>query len=279
MFQKSRSGFTLIELLVVIAIIAILAAILFPVFAQARAKARQTSCLSNSKQMALAVGMYLQDYEGQYFPYREYDASWTDGASNPPGCTSECYPHNHFWDQIINPYVKNYQVFACPSARDTHVNVEAPTVGLYGGTASYGMNSFLNNTNSSVKGFNEVAMPEPANTLLIADEDYYHSLPSFRDRNGAVVATGILNGDSQQYDWGGYGDQWTDNGYGCGSTDVSSAAGMQKCIDIQGTLHNKMVNVVWADGHAKNLSVDRLTYDYIDNNEKSFWDPYKQGHK
>ena len=149
---RNQRGFTLIELLVVIAIIAILAAILFPVFAQARAKARQTSCLSNTKQMALAVTMYLQDYEGQFFPYRESSSGITDGATNAPGCTSQCYPNYHFWPQIVNPYIKNYQVFGCPSARINKVNTLNPTTGIYGGTASYGMNSFLNNTNSAVKG-------------------------------------------------------------------------------------------------------------------------------
>ena len=277
--QRKQAGFTLIELLVVIAIIAILAAILFPVFAQARGKARQTSCLSNSKQMANAVAMYLQDYDGQYFAYREKDNNWTDGATNFPGCVTECYPHHHFWNQIINPYIKNYQVFACPSAKDTHVNTESATVGLYGGTASYGMNSFMNNTNSNTKGMNEAALAEPANTILIHDEDYYHSLPSPRDRNGSVVITLRLVGDSQGYDWAadGYTDQWTDNGAGCGSTDVSSAAGMKKCIEMQGTRHANMVNAVWADGHAKAVTMDKLTYDLIDNNEKSIWDPFKAG--
>src|SRR2546423_15081069 len=69
--QKQRRGaFTLIELLVVIAIIAILAAILFPVFAQAREKARSATCLSNNKQIGLAVAMYLQDYDSTYPPQR-----------------------------------------------------------------------------------------------------------------------------------------------------------------------------------------------------------------
>src|SRR5438477_4456101 len=70
-FSRNRAGFTLIELLVVIAIIAILAAILFPVFAQAREKARQTSCLSNNKQYATATLMYLQDYD-ENFPMSAY---------------------------------------------------------------------------------------------------------------------------------------------------------------------------------------------------------------
>ena len=81
---RRRLGFTLIELLVVIAIIAILAAILFPVFARAREKARQTQCLSNYKQLALAVQMYIQDYDGVY-PYVVSGDVTTDlpGLLNP----------------------------------------------------------------------------------------------------------------------------------------------------------------------------------------------------
>jgi prepilin-type N-terminal cleavage/methylation domain-containing protein/prepilin-type processing-associated H-X9-DG protein len=89
-----RKGFTLIELLVVIAIIAILAAILFPVFAKAREKARQTACLSNMKEICLATMMYAQDYD-EVYPI--------DGA--------------YSWYQMTQPYVKNDQVYVCPSWR------------------------------------------------------------------------------------------------------------------------------------------------------------------
>lgn len=96
----SRRGFTLIELLVVIAIIAILAAILFPVFAKAREKARQSSCLSNIKQQALACMQYAQDYD-EKFPTRYYN--------NGTGVQ---------WWNAVTPYVKSTQVFVCPSTNN-----------------------------------------------------------------------------------------------------------------------------------------------------------------
>src|SRR6266542_2865473 len=90
MHRRKRHGFTLIELLVVIAIIAILAAILFPVFAQARAKARQATCLSNLKQLGTAFMMYAQDYDETY-PMSNYGL--------PSGV-------NRSWQYLIDPYVK-----------------------------------------------------------------------------------------------------------------------------------------------------------------------------
>ncbi len=104
-------GFTLIELLVVIAIIAILAAILFPVFARAREKARQTSCLSNLKQIGLGTTMYIQDYDGKWCPTEQVNGvavradhyGWTPAlAALAPQAQ-------------LMPYVKNMQIFACPS--------------------------------------------------------------------------------------------------------------------------------------------------------------------
>ncbi len=99
--MRRRHAFTLIELLVVIAIIAILAAILFPVFAKAREKARQSSCLSNCKQLGLAFMQYCQDYDERY----NY---WTTGLGD---ASASAQP----WWVVINPYVKNAQVVLCPS--------------------------------------------------------------------------------------------------------------------------------------------------------------------
>ena len=99
-----RRGFTLIELLVVIAIIAILAAILFPVFARAREKARQTSCLSNLKQIALAELMYVQDYDETLTPL--VTAAPGDGRND-----------RTTWFALLTPYMKNAQIGQCPSIK------------------------------------------------------------------------------------------------------------------------------------------------------------------
>ncbi len=103
MNRTMRRGFTLIELLVVIAIIAILAAILFPVFARAREKARQASCSSNLKQIGLGLAMYLSDYD-ELYPCRE--RVWLPAASGTPAQ----------WG-ILDPYIKNAQLWICPSEK------------------------------------------------------------------------------------------------------------------------------------------------------------------
>ena len=118
----ARRGFTLIELLVVIAIIAILAAILFPVFARAREKARQTSCLSNVRQIETAILTYAQDYN-ETLPYTWY------GASGPPG--------SYQWPQACAPYLSNWQVLICPSDSARSI---VTTTGAPGATLSYAMN-------------------------------------------------------------------------------------------------------------------------------------------
>jgi prepilin-type N-terminal cleavage/methylation domain-containing protein/prepilin-type processing-associated H-X9-DG protein len=110
-----RHGFTLIELLVVIAIIAILAAILFPVFARAREKARQTTCLSNLKQIALASQMYSQDYDGN-FPSSLIGGA-VPGSYDQANINIMVAGERYYggYPTLLNPYIKNTQVFWCPS--------------------------------------------------------------------------------------------------------------------------------------------------------------------
>jgi prepilin-type N-terminal cleavage/methylation domain-containing protein/prepilin-type processing-associated H-X9-DG protein len=104
--RKRARGFTLIELLVVIAIIAILAAILFPVFAQARAAARKASCASNLRQLGIGMGMYVQDYD-------EKLPAWGWGAEYGGG-SDPAHDGYGFWHSAIFPYVKNTGIFGCP---------------------------------------------------------------------------------------------------------------------------------------------------------------------
>jgi prepilin-type N-terminal cleavage/methylation domain-containing protein len=117
--MRNRSGFTLIELLVVIAIIAVLAAILFPVFSQAREKARQTACLSNAKQLALGVLMYAQDYD----------------ETLPPTQTGNYV----LWPDLVDPYVKNAQIRVCMSDLGQPTNTSPVTNALLPAN-SYGLN-------------------------------------------------------------------------------------------------------------------------------------------
>ena len=134
---KTMSAFTLIELLVVIAIIAILAAILFPVFAQAREKARATACLSNTKQMGLALAMYRQDYDEVNARYRTCPDTPADSFCYGASTTKSSGPNESWWAPydtdlgpeptplpqnyqglragFLQPYVKNQQIFRCPS--------------------------------------------------------------------------------------------------------------------------------------------------------------------
>jgi prepilin-type N-terminal cleavage/methylation domain-containing protein len=130
-----RIGFTLIELLVVIAIIAILAAILFPVFAQARDKARGSACLSNLKQIGTGLFLYLQDYDETY-PLNRIGMLQGKDCGKQGGYT---------WKEAIHPYVKNYDVWVCPSARFATINpccAGSTTI-----KTSYGHNGSLFNVN------------------------------------------------------------------------------------------------------------------------------------
>jgi prepilin-type N-terminal cleavage/methylation domain-containing protein/prepilin-type processing-associated H-X9-DG protein len=145
-----RKGFTLIELLVVIAIIAILAAILFPVFAQAREKARQTACLSNVKQISLGILMYVQDYD-ETFPM----------LYNKVGDTS----YGIEW--FIQPYVKNFGVFNCPSSNRKRSATATYGSYSYGYPSTYGGTSAL--FRSMMGGPSLAEIRRPAEIVMMGD--------------------------------------------------------------------------------------------------------------
>ena len=169
MTRRSVRAFTLIELLVVIAIIAILAAILFPVFAQAREKARQTSCLSNCKQIALAFQMYQQDNDGTYTwmgPHLGNDTADFMAPGAPPN-----------WGAELMPYIKSPKIYICPSARPSPFDKKqawGPATDI--SASSYFMNGCFN-------GIPESIVDQPADKVLGSCWAYITKAPFTRPGN------------------------------------------------------------------------------------------------
>ena len=160
---KGHPGFTLIELLVVIAIIAILAAILFPVFAQAREKARQASCISNLKQLGLGLAQYVQDYDETY-PYQPWAHS--GGISGQGLGLAGTFNSTDRWVAMVQPYVKNRQVFRCPSANQrTAALASARDEDLIAYWSNGGM--FATRTGG---GVNMASVVQPAETIHVYDD-------------------------------------------------------------------------------------------------------------
>lgn len=170
-----QQGFTLIELLVVIAIIAILAAILFPVFSRARENARRTSCLNNMKQLGLGLMQYTQDYDEKLPKF----------VAQAPGGNSI----NHFmanlpymnWQQVIYPYTKSYQINYCPSATPAAAPW-GPDVNYYNAT-NYRGNGVVIERGLSLAAIDEVA------TVIVAQErdeitHYAQLFPDDQNDNG-----------------------------------------------------------------------------------------------
>lgn len=262
--QNIGYGFTLIELLVVIAIIAILAAILFPVFAQAREKARTASCLSNTKQIGLGIEMYVQDYDENFPHYTQYCFR----IPNPLKPNDPSHPNGvwEMWQAGVYPYTKNWQIFTCPSdaippSSDPFVNYYDLSYGynygylstlvyLGGGTGGGVADPGCGTTQwFAAVGLSTVA--KPAQVVMVADAGG----KVFNASGGSVLGSLVNPPDawpSTQYFYGptqvGWGLNCQDYFYGTIWGDTDGFAWR----------HTLGGNATMTDGHAKFFSVSRL---------------------
>ncbi|HZP80980.1 MAG TPA: DUF1559 domain-containing protein [Chthonomonadaceae bacterium] len=241
MFVKTarRSGFTLIELLVVIAIIAILAAILFPVFAQAREKARATSCLSNVRQIGTAYAMYIQDYDENFPP------TVTERQA-PPGTPDTAEARFIFsYRNKLNPYIKTQDIFRCPSAK--------PWTAIGPGNwypTDYG--SHLNEAYITPAANNHAADYAGVGTIDLTDFGFNDHTPLASINNPArfIVVADAARSDGTSSRGGLYPQPW--------AFDVTSQARIV-------ARHQDGANVAYSDGHAKWVRPNATWRSYADN--------------
>jgi prepilin-type N-terminal cleavage/methylation domain-containing protein/prepilin-type processing-associated H-X9-DG protein len=214
---RTRFGFTLIELLVVIAIIAILAAILFPVFARARAKANQASCLDNCKQICLAVSMYLTDYDNTWVSYAWLQTANFAGVGQPPHLPG----NGSGFPFLLLPYTKNWQIFQCPSNKiNSQTNITQPGNGGYGSTGDYVASDIVGTNGQEIMD----QIPYPAECLVFFD--------------GRTDTTG---------------QGWAD--YTCAFYNRSGYNNRGPCSYAQDP-HTNNVNIGYLDGHAAVMTLD-----------------------
>lgn len=234
--SRLRTGLTPIELLIVITILAILAALLFPVFARAREKARQTSCLSNLKQLGLAIQMYVTDSDEAY-----------PMMSSPPNFSPRLR-----WADYVLPYVKHPHVFACPSvpamvknksfAYDTNIK--------YGG---YGYNyQYLGNSRRVPPDLpftaSDASITAPSETVALAETN---GVPGTNPIDGTYTVDPPLPSSR-------------------GSGNVSGYYGTTRSTPAE--RHNSQVNVASCDGHAKALRLSKLDdYNRDGAADNGFW--------
>jgi prepilin-type N-terminal cleavage/methylation domain-containing protein/prepilin-type processing-associated H-X9-DG protein len=174
-FTPRKAAFTLIELLVVIAIIAILAAILFPVFAQAREKARATTCLSNQRQISTGILMYSQDYD-ELYPlafgrYPGFGWVWSIGFNFPADWDTPADPawdaqSACAWANAIQPYVKNYGIFRCPSVNQDR---QMSDVGWSYANPRKQPESLSLNYNGLLMGYPQAGVSFPAEVIMVSE--------------------------------------------------------------------------------------------------------------
>ena len=230
--MKSQKAFTLIELLVVIAIIAILAAILFPVFAQAKAAAKNSQDLSNTKQMNLGVIQYTNDYD-DLCPLTEFysNGSWAGASVTTPtsyfGATEK---RNDFWSNSILPYIKNTQVYNSPLATKSRSDVFGVSLSTAGGyTYSYTFNGYLNAWSNS-------GTVSPASTIYFSEGLGVGTMPRYANAFPLLISNAGWEGQFIADDGGAH---------------CAQPYGYSFNFDSSWWVYSKGSDYAYADGHSK----------------------------
>jgi prepilin-type N-terminal cleavage/methylation domain-containing protein/prepilin-type processing-associated H-X9-DG protein len=238
--RRATSGFTLIELLVVIAIIAILAAILFPVFATAREKARQASCQSNLRQLGIATLMYTQDYDETYPLYQYNDCV---------GFT--CFQYwfglrvGAGWDKtkgLLYPYMKNGQIQRCPSFTGLPKFGDGNGYGYNWGFI--GSDYYVSNSWPPMNPAALASFSSTADKIMFADAGFVNT-PWFGG-DGSIVETPGIDPPSS---W--FGNPTIDFRHVDNRKDINTAT--------QTVTHLGWANMLWADGHVKPMKQTAVT--------------------
>jgi len=267
--RRSNSAFTLIELLVVIAIIAILAAILFPVFAQAREKARQTSCMSNQKQMATGVLMYIQDYDEVNPRFRT-----TVAEETPLGQTNRLTAL-----MFCQPYIKNIQIYRCPDQPDAGspsiwTTSYPSNISIWGG---YAINVDYLEYSADCSNYNLASNPgsgpptpiaaigKPAETVMLSGTALAAGTGSFANANANYpIGGGYYYLFAPATETTPEACVWSNGAWGQGSL-------MGPYGGFESTRHGGNMGglVAFCDGHVKFMTAGRLA-------QGTDWDPTKQ---
>jgi prepilin-type N-terminal cleavage/methylation domain-containing protein/prepilin-type processing-associated H-X9-DG protein len=268
--MSKKRAFTLIELLVVIAIIAILAAILFPVFAQARAAARKTSCLSNFKQMSLASIMYIQDYDECYALWHTYGSYRADPATPPVDDIPQT---------LWAPYIKNDQIAACPGDPTSRAIRESQGMPFPPTNPTQARFNYLAKANFAVNvqyyGPAFAGCPAPQNASwaprsisqaqVNAPAQSIYGVDSIWDRTASGTPTGggnyamdpparrLTDGSDTFEPLAGCTGRYWFGAWNPGSPNAWNVFGGAW------PWHSEMVNVAFADGHAKAYRINALT--------------------
>jgi len=288
-----KRAFTLIELLVVIAIIAILAAILFPVFAQAKLAAKKTAGLAQSKQIGTATHIYLADSDDVFPSYRFSVADSAPAinpfylrlkaANDPRAATLESQGvrtiHAVFYNQLIEPYTKNDDIFKASAHSEAWTNFQDKgswdnNFHSYGGQNSYAFNNYLLKSN---QGTPAGIIAEVSNTVLLVDATYYNALPAQPDgrfcKIGGYDPTNGSNSGSYMHYWKHLGNNKLNfQALGDANPNAASNAAVQAKIDNR---YGGTLNTVRADSSAKSMPSKKLINDLRSDPITSIWNPLK----